>query len=453
MSVNNIRLDLGYEPRPFQLHLHKNMKRFNVLVCHRRFGKTILAIRDKMDRGLACQHRRPQLAYIAPTYKQAKQVAWEYMKDFVRPIQQYDKKMVRINEQELRIDIDRPQYGDFVRFMLLGADNYDALRGLYLDWASLDEYAQCDPALWGEVVRPALSDRLGGATFIGTPKGQNHFFDIFMLAKQMQAEGDDSWYTALYKASDTGVIPQSELDAAKRVMTDEEYRQEYECDFTAALTGSYYGKQMNYLELNNQIMRVPWRPEVGVQTFWDMGLDDSTAIWFAQVVGKEIHVIDYLEDNGHGLPHYAAEILGKGYHYQRHVLPHDAAQRELSSGKSRESSLKESGLNNTEILERHEVADGIDAARNILPRCWFDKDKTEMGRIALRNYERKWDAKKKIYSSQPLHNWASHSADAFRILAMGIRENYGIMGFDKSDPKLAKLLEADGSYDIFGNYA
>lgn len=427
---NREEVSIGYSPRNVQREAHKLLRRFNVLVWHRRTGKTVFSIADKVDRGLKCPFKRPQLAYISPTYAQSKRVAWEYFKDFVKPIQKFDKNLVNIHEQELRIDIQRPSLGDHVRFMLLGADNPDSLRGIYLDWATLDEYAQCDPSIWGEVIYPTLSDRRGGATFIGTPKGQNHFYDVYNFAKnQMKMHGDDSiWYTSVKRASETGILSKEELAIARSTMTDSEYRQEYECDFSAALIGSYYGKYLSELEAGGRLTNVPYQRGFSVETYWDLGLDDSTAIWFVQQAGREIHIIDYYENSGFGLEHYAKVCNEKGYVYSEHVLPHDAAAKELGTGKSREESLRGYGISGrTRILPRASVEDGIHAVRNILSKCWFDLEKTRMGFLALKNYQRQFDGKRKVYDNKPHHDWTSHAADGFRTFAMGIREKYGTL--------------------------
>ena len=197
---------------------------------------------------------------------------------------------VRVNEAELRTD-----FGNGHRITLFGADNPDALRGLYLDGVVFDEYAQMRPRIWSEVVRPALADRHGWATFIGTPMGHNHFYDLYQ-----QAQGDDSWHTACYRASDTAILPQAELDAARAVMAPEQYAQEFECSFESALIGSYYGSYLETAQAEDRITRVPWEPSVPVHTAWDLGISDATAIWFVQPVGRMLHVIDYLEASDHG---------------------------------------------------------------------------------------------------------------------------------------------------------
>jgi len=400
-------IDVGYEPRPFQARLHTRLRRFNVLVCHRRFGKTVFSIMEMIDKGLRCELKNPQYAYIAPTYGQAKRVAWEYLKDFTKNI-----PGAKVNEGELRVDIDRPDRGDKIRFMLLGAENPDSLRGIYLDGVILDEYAQCDPTIWGQVIRPALSDRGGWAIFIGTPKGQNHFWDIFNVAKDL-----DSWYVALHRASETGVVSQEELNDARATMTEEEYDQEYECSFAAALMGAYYGKYINDLEAKKQITTVKYDNNVPVDTFWDLGISDTTAIWFIQYVGKEVHVIDYIENAGKGLEWYAAEIKLKPYVYGDHYIPHDGAARELGTGQTRQETLMDLGLRTT-IVPRQSVADGIHAVRMVLPKCWFDSVKCKQGIAALKNYQRKYDAKNKMFLDKPLHDWSSNGSDAFRMFGL-----------------------------------
>jgi phage terminase large subunit len=427
------RITTGYIPRVLQAELHTKLKRFNVLVCHRRFGKTVFAINDKIDRGLRNPLRNPQYAYFAPFYGQAKRVAWDYLKDYTRNI-----PGATVNEAELRVDIPRPQFNDRLRFMLMGADNPASVRGIYLDGVTLDEYAEMDPLVWTQVIRPTLTDRMGWATFIGTPKGQNHFWEIYKHGK----DNPGTWFTALFKASETGLIHHDELMDAKSSMSNEEYEQEFECSFAAALIGAYFGKEMEQAEREKRITRVPYDKAVSVDTFWDLGIGDSLAIWFIQQVGREYHAIDYIEENGKDLSYYAAQLRNKQYVYREHVLPHDAAARELGTGKTRQESLVSFGIRGI-IQARQDFDDGIHAVRQILGKCWFDAGKCERGIQALKNYEHKWDAKRKIFSAQPLHNWASHGSDAFRVFALGVRDNSS----RQDQRKLPRMAESD--YDVF----
>jgi len=427
-------VDLGYRPRPHQAVLHNNLKRFNVLVCHRRFGKTVFAIMDTIDKAFRNHKKNPQYAYIAPTYGQAKRVAWEYFKDFLKHI-----PGMKAHEQELRIDIPRPDRDDKVRFMLLGAENPDSLAGIYLDWAILDEYSLMNPVVWSTLIRPALSDRLGGATFIGTPRGQNHFHDIFMAAQKL-----DTWYTAIYRASDTGVVSAEELAEARATMSEEEYEQEYECSFTAALLGAYYSKYIADLDRAGKIRDVPYDRAVPVSTYWDLGISDTTAIWFVQEVGQEIHVIDFVEKAGVGLEWYVSEIKKKPYVYDRHYIPHDGAARELGTGRTRQETLRELGLT-THIVSRQSLADGIHSVRMVLPKCYFDKNLTDRGLAALKNYQRKWDAKTKTFLDKPLHDWASNAADAFRMFGLVYSP-----GRRNNNKRLEKFRQVEYNYDPLG---
>lgn len=429
------RISLGYEPRHHQHILHNSLKRFNVIVAHRRLGKTHFAIMELIDQGLRNERKNPQYAYIAPTYGQAKRVAWEILKGYSSSIPGFES-----NESELRVDIPRPHKGDRVRIFLLGAENPGTIRGIYLDGVLFDEYGEMGPDIWGPVIRPALSDRLGFAIFIGTPKGMNHFYDILQVAKKNQT-GD--WYHAILPASQTGILPRPELDAAKAVMSEEEYLQEFECDFTASLVGAYYGKEMKAAELENRITIVPYDRAVPVITAWDLGVGDSTAIWFMQQVGKAHHAIDYHEDAGVELSAYARVLKEKPYVYGEHLLPHDAAARDLSTGKSREEILRKLGLR-VRVLPRHNFDDGKEAVRRLLRQTWFDAIKCERGINCLKNYEKRWDSKLKIFSSQPLHNWASHGSDAFRAYAMGSRE------LDVGGREKVLSYAPRRSYNIFG---
>lgn len=435
MQSNQKIIDTSYRPRPFQQVLHNNVKRFNVIVCHRRFGKTVWSVNEMIDRAVNNPLRDPQYAYIAPNYSQAKKVAWDMFKQFTEKF-----PMRKVHEQELRIDIPIKSGERGIRFMLLGAENPDSLRGLYLDGCILDEYASMYPNVWTEVIRPALSDRKGWACFVGTPKGSNHFKDVYDFAKEKE-----NWYRCIFKASDTKVIDEDELKSAKDEMTEESYLQEYECDFGAALIGAYYGKDMKKAREEGRITtNVPYEKGYTVYTAWDLGIDDHTAIWFLQFVGREIRVIDYIEESGQDLAHYVNEIKNKEYVYEEHILPHDAGARELGTGVTRQETLRNLGLGRTRVLPRQKVEDGIHAVRMILSKCWFNEQKCALGIKALENYERKWDSKYRVFLQRPLHNWASHGADAFRTFAMAGKTESNVMQ-TRELPK-----KCNSEYDIFG---
>ena len=278
----------------------------------------------------------------------------------------------------------------------------------------------------GEVVRPALSDREGAAVFLGTPAGHNHFFDLLETARKQEEEGSDQWYHKIVKASESGLVKPDELKAAQTQMTPEQYEQEYECSFTAAIIGAYYGKLLADSEDNGRITRVPYDPAYPVHTAWDLGINDSTAIWFAQIFrGGAVNIIDYYENSGVGLDHYADVLNKKDYNYGDHLAPHDIEVRELGSGKSRLETAYTLGIK-FRVIPKMKVADGINAARMLLPKCHFDRDKCTEGLEMLRQYRQEYDERKKTFRDQPRHDFTSHSADAFRYLAVGMenRTNY-----------------------------
>jgi len=397
---------IPYAPRDQQAQIHDliDSKRFTVVVAHRRMGKTVSAINHIIKDAVLNQKEAPRYAYIAPTYGQAKRVAWDYLVKYSTPLGGTQ------NISELRVDF----WGR--RIQLYGSDNPEALRGQYFDGVILDEIGDQNPKIWTDIIRPALADRLGWCLFIGTPKGHNHFKDL-----RDRAETEDGWGLLEFKASQTGVIAQTELDAAKSEMGEDKYLQEFECSFNAAVEGSYYGQILNDLETKNHIQEIPRDDLCRTITAWDLGMGDSTAIWVAQIAGSEIRLIDYYENNGVGLDKYVSWLRDNNWASAEHILPHDVQVRELGSGKSRLEVLQEAGLN-VRIASRMSVDDGIQAVRRLLPRCWFNVPAVKQGLDCLRNYRREFDEKRKVFYDRPLHDWSSHGSDAFRYLAIGLDE-------------------------------
>lgn len=410
---------IDYKPREQQLKIHDliDEKRFTVVVAHRRMGKTVSAINHLIKAAILNGKENPRYAYIAPTYGQAKRVAWDYLTKYVRPLGATE------NISELRVDFWNR------RIQLYGSDNPDSLRGQYFDGVILDEIGDQNPVIWTDIIRPALSDRLGWCLFIGTPKGQNHFKEL-----RDRAERDDDWGLLEFKASETSVIAQSELIAAKSEMGEDKYLQEFECSFDAAVEGSYYGQIINDLEEKKHIQDIPRDDLCKMVTAWDLGMGDSTAIWVAQIAGSEIRLIDYYENNGVGLDNYVTWLRNNNYDKAEHILPHDVQVRELGTGKSRMEMLTDAGLE-IKIAPRMGVDDGIQAVRRLLPRCWFNVPNVKNGLNALKNYRRAYDEKRKIFFERPLHDWSSHAADAFRYLAIGLDESSSSWGKSINQPK------------------
>jgi phage terminase large subunit len=396
---------IPYAPRPQQLLVHDALEgnRFAVAVCHRRFGKTVAAINHLIRAAMLCPKESPRYAYVAPTYGQAKRVAFDYLLKFTEPLSP------TANISELRVDF----YGR--RISLYGADNPDSLRGIYLDGVVLDEVGDMNPKVWNEVLRPSLTDRLGWALFIGTPKGANHFKDL-----RDRAETEPGWKLLEFKASETGILPEAELAAAKKEMGEDKYAQEFECSFDSPVEGSYYASLLG--KLAPERFQAFERDDLcKTYTAWDLGVGDSTAIWVCQVAGQERRLIDFYENHGVGLDSYVKWIRDSGYTQAEHILPHDVEVRELGSGKSRKEALQDLGLSIT-VCPRVSVDDGIQAVRRLLPNCYFHP-KTKQGLDALRNYRREYDERRNVFYDKPLHDWSSHAADAFRYLAVGMNTN------------------------------
>jgi len=401
-------IEIPYKPREQQLAIHDLMddKRFGVVVAHRRMGKTVSAINHIIKDAILNQNEAPRYAYIAPTYGQAKRVAWDYLVKYADPLGGSS------NISELRVDF----WGR--RIQLYGSDNPEALRGQYFDGVILDEIGDQNPKIWTDIVRPALADRKGWCLFIGTPKGHNHFKEL-----RDRAEKEDGWGLLEFKASETGVVDDTELKAARNEMGEDKYRQEFECSFDAAVEGSYYGQILNELEDKKHMQEIPREELSRTFTAWDLGMGDSTSIWVAQLVGSEVRLLDYYENHGVGLDHYVKWIRDNDYIKAEHILPHDVRVRELGSGKSRLEMLEEAGLE-IKIAPRMGLDDGIQAVRRLLPRCWFNVPKVQIGLNCLRNYRRDYDEKRKIFYERPLHDWSSHGSDSFRYLALGLDEGH-----------------------------
>jgi hypothetical protein len=406
MSGPVLEVELDYCPRDIFADFHDRTERWAVIVAHRRAGKTVLCINDLIYRALIEDKEDGRYAYVAPYMSQAKTIAFDYLLKYARPV------MAKSNQAELWVELING-----ARIRLFGADNPDSLRGLYLDGVVLDEYADMKPSIFGAVIRPLLADRKGWATFIGTPKGHNSFWEVYN-----NATADPNWKVKVLRASQTGLLSKEELDDAAKTMTQDQYLQEFECDFESAILGAYYGKEMRQLTDQGRITEVEYEPMFPVHTAWDLGYSDDTAIWFFQVVHGEIRCLDYHSSNGQPVAFYAGIIQARekerGYTYGTHWLPHDARAKTLSSNRSVIEQLADKiPLKSIKIAPNLKLQDGIQASRLALTRAWFDH-KCNDGIECLRQYQREYDEDKKVFRDKPRHDWTSHGADAFRYLAL-----------------------------------
>lgn len=421
--MTKIILPNNWTPRPYQREAwdaltrrHDPIKRA-LLVWHRRAGKDDVCLHLAACKAM---QRTGNYWHMLPEYGQARKSVW----DAVNP----HSGMRRINDALPDVIRDSTRNNDmFIRlkggstWQLVGSDSYNSLVGSPPIGVTASEWALADPSAWA-YMRPILQENGGWAAFITTPRGNNH-------VKRMYdgAINDPSWFVQKLTWRDTGVLTQAQADQELREYQREYgeedgaalFAQEWECSFDVALAGAYYGRIISDMQAKGQIAGVPYDPATPVHTAWDLGISDSTVIYYWQIVGREIHIIDRTEGSGHPLTWYISEVKSKPYIYGEHFLPHDARARELQTGKSRVEALEAHGIY-PEVLPASSVADGIHAVRQMLPRCWIDQAKCHKGVDALQQYRREWDDKGKQYKDKPLHDWTSHDADAIRMLAMAV---------------------------------
>lgn len=411
-------IEIEYKPRDCFLDYHESEKRYSITIAHRRAGKTVARINKLIQKAAMCEMPNPRFGYLAPYYVQAKDIAWAYLKQYARPITELGGK---INESELSITFAHNN----ANIRLYGAESAERLRGLYFDGIVADESQDIPPYVLTQIIYPALADRQGWLDLSGTPKGWTNLLGkTYKLAKT-----NEEWYVQILKASETGILPIDELQRLRSAMSDNEYQQEFECSFDAAITGAYYAEYVIKAQAEGRICVVPFDANLQVNTAWDLGMGDDTAIWFyQQSPGGQIRIIDYLENHGVGLDYYVKQIKEKATQHTwtlgEHLLPHDVEVRELGTGKSRFDTLQGLGITPV-VCPKLGIDDGINAVRMLFPRIWFnDTESVNRGLDAIRQYRREYDEKRQVFYDKPLHNWTSHAADSLRYLAIGIRENF-----------------------------
>ena len=399
---------VNYAPRKEQWAIHEALsrKRFVLVTAHRRMGKTLAGINHMIRAAVENKKKNPRYCLISPTFSQSKRIAFDYLVEYTRPLK------ASVNIQELRVDFwDK-------RISLYGADSSNAsnLRGQYFDGVILDEVASISPKVWTDIVRPSLADRApeSWALFTGTPAGNNSFKTL-----RDDALKNPDWEVLEFKASQTGILDEKELAAARRDMGEDKYAQEFECSFDAAVTGSYYGELLN--EMDDQMLEIPVDPMAKTFVSWDLGMSDSTSLWVMQVVNRELRFVDFYENHGKGLDEYVRWLRENNYHLAENLLPHDAQVRELGTGKSRLEMLSQAGLN-CRVVPRVSVEDGIQTVRRHLGRCWFNVPQVTEGLNYLRQYRREFDEKHSVFKARPLHDFSSHAADSFRYMMVGLDE-------------------------------
>ena len=411
----------GWVPRPYQLPCVKYMCQDKpnlraVVAWHRRAGKDLTSINIIAMKAL---QRKGLYLYIGPFNNQIRRIIWQGQDGDGRKFIDFIPReaVVRKSEQEMSLTLSN---GSTVQ--LLGADNPDKLVGINPVGVVFSEFSLSDPTAW-VLTNPILAENGGWALFNGTPRGQNHFYHMLNRAKS-----NKDWYSSHLSVLETKAIRPKELAKARDEMNNEaRFQSEFMCSFDTPVEGAYYGEIISKLYKKEQIIaNIPPDPALPVHTAWDLGMDDSTTIWFFQQHQKEIRVINYYENSGEGLQHYARELDRfaslNDVTYGRHYAPHDIAVRELGTGRSRLETARSLGIRFTPV-KRLAISDGIEAVRQILPQCWFSQTHTSQGLKCLQDYRKEWDAQKNTFKKTPVHDSSSHGADGFRTLAVGIKLN------------------------------
>jgi hypothetical protein len=395
-----------YKPRLFGETLHNRSKRWVVLVCHRRAGKTVSACVELVLGALETELENPQFAYLAPFREQAKRVAWTYLKELTREFW-----VGKPNESELTISVQ--SRGGVAKIFVGGADNPDSMRGLYFDGVVLDEVGDMRPSVWYAVLRPALADRRGWAVFCGTPKGKNFFWNM-----REEARLNPETHVFLeVKASTSGLLHPEELRDARAQMTEDAYLREFECSFDASIPGAIWAKELGKLFDAGQVQNFPIDKDLPVEVVADLGFTDSCSWWVWQTTSEGYRLIDFYEANSQPISHYIEWIQALPYKVADVWLPHDAKAKSLQTGRSMVEAFLQAGIR-PQLVPDMSLQDGIEAARQVIPMCWFQETATYEGLEHIRGYCREWDEKAGVFRLKPKHDQHSHASDSFRYFAI-----------------------------------
>lgn len=441
VQVQEVAVPYNFIPRDYQVPFLRAMLsgqvRNGILIWHRRAGK------DKSSLNLTLMKMLQRVGvyyYFYPTYAQAKKAIWDGMDRegfrFMHHFPGFDRpgepgSLVQAKwEDELKLRLTNGSI-----FQLIGTDKIDSIMSTNPVGCVFSEYALQNPKAY-DFVRPILRENGGWAVFVYTPRGRNHGWRLWEAVKN-----EPSWFRSHLTVLDTRrhdgtpLVTLEDIDHDRRTgMSEALIQQEYYCSFEGAMEGSYYGDLINQARQDNRITEVPWDPRYPVDTAWDLGVDDATVITFSQTVDGKVYWIDYYEDgltqegsSGLGLDHYIGVLRRKGYSYGRHLAPHDISVREWGTGQGRIHQARRKGVYFKPVT-KHLVEDGVQAVRRVIPVSVFDERKCARLIDALNAYRRAWDDKLQTWRPEPVHDWASHPADAVRIRAYAYHEaNEGVL--------------------------
>lgn len=437
MSSVRIQLPYKYVPRNYQLPFFEAMdsgKKRAVLVHHRRAGKDLACFNFLIKEAYRV---KDNYWYMLPEYSQARKAIWEGKTDSGMGYLDFIPKEIlkKIDNHEMKIELKN---GSIIR--LVGSDS-DSLVGSAIRGIVLSEYSLIRPNVWGKI-EPMLLERNGWAVFNGTPRGENHFYHLYMMAKD-----NPRWFASLMTVNETGVFTSEQIANIReeKTKTEEDIQQEYFCSFRGSISGAYYSEQFDKIESDNRILDLEYEDLLPVHTAWDLGVADATAIWFYQKHNNQIRIIDSYQATGEGLPHFVQVLKNKGYIYGNHYAPHDIAVRELGTGKSRLEQADSLGLR-FRVVKKIPIIDGINCVRSVLKRCYFDRKKCGDAIQALKQYRKKWDEERQCFDSKPRHDWSSHFSDAFRYLCVSLEEDWDRGNQPVQKKAIAEYVTKDG-YD------
>lgn len=433
-----MRVDLpnGFTPRPYQrryMRYFDNGGKRAVAIWHRRAGKDLVALHQLAKQA---HERRGVYWHTLPTYRQAKKAIWDgFTKDGRKIIDSvFPPALVkRRNEQDMLLEL---RCGSIVQ--LIGSDTVDNLVGAGPVHVTFSEFALCKPSAW-ELVRPMLRENGGTAAFITTPRGKNHAFKLYEMARE-----NPSWFCERLSIFDSGAYdnPQAIIDEERAEGMEEALiRQEYLCDWTAALVGSVFGDLLEAAEKDGRIAAFEHERDA-IFTSWDLGFTDATGIWFWRLSADGVDVVDHYEAHGQPMSHYFDVLEEKaatlGFRYVKHWLPHDARAKTLATGSSiLDQFLARYGSGAVAICPSLSLLDGIQAARWLLQKRTRFHSRCGDGIEALKAYRYEYDEDRKTFTRKPLHDWSSHSADGFRYLACVVRASE--LMSQKDEPPKAQL--------------
>ncbi len=418
-----IRIPNNWVPRPDQLPLWTYLEDGGlraVEIAHRRWGKDDIALHFAATQAM---QRVGNYWHMLPMYNQARKAIWDAVnpKTGKRRIDEAFPREIRRKTRETDMFIE---FRTGATWQLVGSDNFNAYVGSPPIGVTFSEWALANPMCWPYIM-PILEENQGWALFITTSRGNNHAKDMLAFAN-----ATDSWFGEVTPASRTPVFNQDTLDRIRAELIaiwgpdqgEALYQQEYHCSFEGSVFGAYFAAQLRMARDSGRITKVPYQSGVAVDTWWDLGMDDSTTIWFTQDVGREIHAIGYYENSGEGLEHYAGELKRReaatGCVYGRHVGPHDITVREIGPGKSRLETAKNLGIKFDVCQRPAHKEDGIQAIRNIMSSVYFDEVACAQGLNCLSNYRKEYDQERKVFKDTPVHDWSSHGTDGFQTLAL-----------------------------------